>query len=109
MTLLTNAPDAINSGGLGHERRIEIHASARELDGHRPGVRVTVADSGPGIPADVLPHIFDPFFTTKGRDQGTGLGLAVSHGIAQDHGGALSVESEPGHGARFHLDLPLLA
>ena len=109
MNLLTNARDAINSGELGHERRIEIHASARALDDGRPGVRVTVADSGPGIPADVLPHIFDPFFTTKGRDQGTGLGLAVSHGIAQDHGGELSVESEPGHGARFHLDLPLLA
>jgi signal transduction histidine kinase len=70
-------------------------------------VRLTVEDSGPGIAPAVLPHIFDPFFTTKGRDQGTGLGLSVSHGIAHEHGGELAVDSEIGKGTRFHLDLPL--
>jgi signal transduction histidine kinase len=69
--------------------------------------RVVVEDTGMGIRADVLARIFDPFFTTKARDQGTGLGLAVSHGIALDNGGELSVETSLGQGTRFYLDLPL--
>jgi signal transduction histidine kinase len=52
-----------------------------------------------------MARIFDPFFTTKPRDMGTGLGLSISYGIAQDHGGDLSVESEEGRYTRFHLDL----
>jgi signal transduction histidine kinase len=55
---------------------------------------------------EVRAQAFDPFFTTKGRDQGTGLGLSVSHGIAQEHGGELSFETELGRGTTFHLDLP---
>jgi len=69
-------------------------------------VRVSVRDFGAGIPAEVLPRIFDPFFTTKGRDQGTGLGLAVSHGIAQEHSGELTVETVRGQGTCFILELP---
>jgi signal transduction histidine kinase len=54
----------------------------------------------------VVPFIFDPFFTTKGRDRGTGLGLAVSHGILKEHDGDLRLENHPGEGATFHIELP---
>jgi PAS domain S-box-containing protein len=70
---------------------------------------VTVTDSGPGIPSDVLPRIFDPFFTTKAEGQGTGLGLAICHGIMQVHHGSIEAENAPEGGARFRLVFPLLA
>jgi signal transduction histidine kinase len=69
-------------------------------------VRITVSDNGAGIPDAIRRRIFDPFFTTKRQDKGTGLGLAVSHGIAVDHGGRIEVESEVGVGSAFHLELP---
>jgi predicted ATPase/signal transduction histidine kinase len=108
MNLVTNARDALNAvyPGYDERKRITIDAEVRR-SASAAWVRLIVEDSGPGIPAAIQARIFDPFFTTKGRDEGTGLGLAVSHGIAQDHGGALTVESEPGHGARFLLDLPV--
>jgi signal transduction histidine kinase/predicted ATPase/tRNA A-37 threonylcarbamoyl transferase component Bud32 len=105
MNLVTNARDALNEryGAYDDRKRVDIRIGlAPRID----WVRVTVRDSGSGIPADVLPRIFDPFFTTKGRDQGTGLGLAVSHGIVQEHGGEFTVETEPGVGTCFSLDLP---
>jgi signal transduction histidine kinase len=72
-----------------------------------PRAVLAVLDTGPGIPADVLPHIFDPFFTTKGPGEGSGLGLSVAHGIATEHGGRLWAENRPAGGAAFFLDLPL--
>ncbi len=69
-------------------------------------VRLTIEDSGPGIPADVLPRIFDPFFTTKDVGQGTGLGLAITYGIIQEHGGTVQASNVPNGGARFTIDLP---
>jgi predicted ATPase/signal transduction histidine kinase/tRNA A-37 threonylcarbamoyl transferase component Bud32 len=105
MNLVTNARDALKSqyGEYDEHKRIELRVQRST----RPGwVRVSVRDFGPGIPAEVLPRIFDPFFTTKGRDQGTGLGLAVSHGIAREHGGELTVETVRGQGACFILELP---
>ena len=72
----------------------------------RRWLRLTVADRGAGIPAEIQGRIFDPFFTTKPRDQGSGLGLAISHGIVRDHGGRLTFETTPGEGTRFHLELP---
>jgi signal transduction histidine kinase len=69
-------------------------------------LRLTVADQGIGIPPEIQGRIFDPFFTTKPRDKGTGLGLAVSHGIVQDHHGVLHFETEVGQGTQFHVDLP---
>jgi len=70
-------------------------------------VRISVGDDGPGIDEAALAHVFDPFFTTRLREGGTGLGLSVAHGVALDHGGDLRVESAPGKGTRFWLELPL--
>lgn len=71
-------------------------------------VRLEIEDNGPGMPATVRKRVFEPFFTTKGVGEGTGLGLSVSYFIiTEDHGGTLTVESSPGHGARFIIRLPL--
>ncbi len=84
--------------------RIVIRSSTR-TDAERDWVHVELEDSGPGIPPEVLPRIFEPFFTTKAVGQGTGLGLSVSYGIIQQHGGRLSVESRPGRTV-FVFELP---
>jgi signal transduction histidine kinase len=65
-----------------------------------------VRDRGTGISREQLPEIFDPFFTTKPVGEGTGLGLAVAHGIAEEHGGWIDVESEPSRGSCFRIWLP---
>jgi len=77
----------------------------------KPGnyVRLTVSDNGPGMDKGIIDRVFDPFFTTKRQGEGTGMGLAVVHGIVQNHGGAVSVESEPGKGAAFHCYFPVVA
>jgi PAS domain S-box-containing protein len=103
MNLITNARDAVNEAGT--NKRIRLSACVVEREG-RTWVRISVQDHGPGIPEAIRNRIFDPFFTTKRHDKGTGLGLALSHGIATDHGGLLLVESEVGVGSTFHLDLP---
>ncbi|WP_224244854.1 sensor histidine kinase [Hyalangium gracile] len=69
-------------------------------------LRLDVRDEGEGISAEHLPHIFEPFFTTKDVGEGSGLGLSVSHGLIQDHGGWISVRSEPGRGSCFSIYLP---
>jgi signal transduction histidine kinase len=98
LNLLTNAREAMTGGG---EIRIETGS-----DPHRPGrLRLVVADTGPGIPPGDLPHVFEPFYTTK--PSGTGLGLAVSYGIVQDHQGTIEVRSAPGKGATFTLSFPV--
>ena len=70
-------------------------------------VWLSIADSGEGIPPDVIGKIFDPFFTTKPVGQGTGLGLSVSYGIIRKHGGRLEVESRVGEGTTFTIWLPI--
>ncbi|HYM63518.1 MAG TPA: ATP-binding protein [Gaiellaceae bacterium] len=97
LNLLTNATHAV--GGAGGEVALAVR---REGD----WVVATVSDTGPGIPEDVLPRIFDPFFTTKRGTGGSGLGLSVSLGIAQAHGGTLLAENRDEGGARFVLRLP---
>ena len=72
----------------------------------REAFRITIRDSGEGIRSEDIPHVFDPFFTTK--DYGTGLGLSVVHGIIQEHGGQIEVESELEKGTAFHILLPLV-
>ena len=101
LNLVVNAAQAIPEGNVEGN---EIHLfTARAPDGR---VVIGVHDSGPGIPAEVLPRIFDPFFTTKEVGKGTGLGLSISYKIAESHGGKLQVQSRPGAGTRFTLLLP---
>ena len=109
MNLVTNARDALSARWPDHheDKRIVIRACSFVPEGgEHPWVRISVADKGGGISPEVAARIFDPFFTTKGRDQGTGLGLAVSHGIVAEHGGVLRLENHPGEGACFHIELP---
>jgi two-component system NtrC family sensor kinase len=94
--LLTNALDAVEGGGL-----VSVSTS---LEGER--ARIEVADTGAGIPAELLVRIFDPFYTTKEAGKGSGLGLAISVTLAEALGGALTVESKLGAGSRFRLWLP---
>ena len=99
VNLIQNAAEAMPEGG-GH---VTVRASGLE-----PGSLVlTVEDDGPGIPPEHLGHLFEPFFTTKLA--GTGLGLPISKGIVEQHGGRIEVSSEPGRGTTFLLLLPLRA
>jgi PAS domain S-box-containing protein len=97
LNLFLNARDAMETGGT-------LAIRTWNEDGF---ARIEVADSGQGIPPEHLERIYDPFFTTKGSRKGTGLGLSVTYGIVREHGGAIRVESRPGAGARFHVELPL--
>ena len=81
-----------------------VLTAGRERDGR---VAVSVQDTGCGIPLELRAHIFRTFFTTK--TDGTGLGLPITKKIVEDHGGAIQMESEPGHGARFTIRLPARA
>jgi CheY-like chemotaxis protein len=71
-------------------------------------ISLEIADSGPGIPADVQERIFEPFFTTKPLGEGTGLGLSLCRRTLEEHGGIITVQSEVGHGATFRLELPVV-
>ncbi len=73
---------------------------------HKKAVRISIQDDGPGIAPEVLDHVFEPFFTSKPASEGTGLGLAVVHGIISSHEGEITVESDLGRGATFTIYLP---
>ncbi len=113
LNLVTNAAQAIGD----KPGRIVVALDAQHLpaDGaamDRPGdciVRLTVSDTGCGMSENTLQRIFEPFFTTKPVGLGSGLGLAVAHGIVTSHGGTITVESRPDEGSRFEVLLPCAA
>ncbi len=99
MNLLLNACQAMDSGGS-----IRVSTSHDKV---KDGVWMVFSDTGCGIRKEIQTRIFEPFFSTKEPGQGTGLGLAVSHGIIKEHRGEISVESEEGNGATFKIWLPI--
>ncbi len=114
MNLCTNAYHALQETGgklevslketnLGHEQSLE-------RVGMKPGrhLELTVKDNGHGMPPLVLERIFEPYYTTKEQGKGTGLGLSVIHGIIKNHGGDISVSSQPGEGSTFSVYLPVI-
>lgn len=112
MNLGINAGDAIGS----RTGRIDIELDSMEVEtkmavqhevAEGPYLRLTVRDSGCGMNRETMARIFEPFFTTKAIGKGTGLGLAVVHGIVHRHHGFVDVKSRPGEGSRFHIYLPV--
>ena len=100
--LIANAQQAMHDAPP--PRRLTI---ATRVEASSERIILMVADTGPGIPAEVQPRIFEPFFTTKPPGQGTGLGLSLCQGIIDSHGGTMRVESQPGRGAAFIVELPV--
>lgn len=96
--LVDNAIDAMDGRGT-----LTLRA---ERDPEGDGVRVTICDSGPGIPEEIRPRLFEPFYTTKPPGKGTGLGLHISHNVVGRHGGRIEVSSEPGSTC-FIVSLPV--
>ncbi len=114
LNLVANAGQALNARG----GRLEVGLEAKKLGASRRGplglppgeyLVFRVADNGPGMPEEVRRRVFEPYFTTKPPGQGTGLGLAVAHGIVQAHQGAIQVQSKPGQGSCFLVWLPRAA
>ncbi|PYN59954.1 MAG: hypothetical protein DMD92_08000 [Candidatus Rokuibacteriota bacterium] len=103
VNIVANAHQAMRHSGS--PRRLTI-TTGRDPAG--PQVSLAIADTGPGIPAEIRAKIFEPFFTTKPPGEGTGLGLSLCRGIVEEHGGTIGVESEPGQGTTFLIRLPVL-
>jgi PAS domain S-box-containing protein len=109
LNIVVNAWHAMPSGGTLtlRTRAVPAGEGLRRAGRLAPlDVEVTIADTGFGIPAELLPRIFDPFFSTKGVGRGTGLGLAITRRIVEDHHGTIEVASEVGRGTTFHIRLP---
>jgi PAS domain S-box-containing protein len=99
LNLLLNARDALPKGGW-----ISVRSAIEGRD-----AVIELADTGVGIPSEHIARIYDPFFTTKSEGRGTGLGLSVTYGIVQEHGGTLTCESQVDQGTRFRLVLPVMS
>jgi two-component system NtrC family sensor kinase len=97
LDLINNARQAMLPGGG------TLTLSTEAVDG---SVRVAVADTGPGVPAEIADRIFEPFFSTREVGAGAGLGLAIVYGIVSEHGGRVWVERSPSGGAQFVVELP---
>jgi len=115
MNLCTNAAHAM----MEKRGMLEVSLTAVDINSEvleqyiepvpgQPYLKITVTDTGHGIRPDVLERIFEPYFTTKQVNAGTGMGLSVVHGIVKNHGGGISVASEPGKGTTFHVFLPII-
>jgi len=102
LNLVINAEQAMLSA---NGRGVLVVRSWHDVE--HESVILEINDDGPGIPDDVQPKIFDPFFTTKEVGKGTGLGLTVAYAIVQEHGGRIRLESRPGAGASFYVELPV--
>lgn len=113
LNLLLNAEQAlVEARGRGRVTiRTRLRPEAKTMPGdERKGERIgiEIGDNGPGIPAEVVHRIFDPFFTTKPPGVGTGLGLSIVYGIVHQHGGEISVETQPELGTKFSIELPVI-
>ncbi|MEE8373143.1 MAG: ATP-binding protein, partial [Dehalococcoidia bacterium] len=102
LNLITNAEQALKQA----RGRGTITIGTQKTDGV---IEISVVDDGPGIPASALSRVFEPFYTTKDVGKGTGLGLSICHGIVQEHGGQIRVESTEGSGATFIIEMPIVA
>jgi two-component system cell cycle sensor histidine kinase/response regulator CckA len=106
VNMIVNAKDAMPEGGeLSVATAVEDSGPAEA--GVQQFVKITIADTGSGIPAEVQSRIFEPFFTTKTAEKGTGLGLSSAYGIVQQHQGKITVWSELGKGTTFTVLLPV--
>jgi len=99
VNIIINALQAMN-----HQSQLKVQTALIDTEQDRR-VKITISDTGPGIPSDVLDKIFQPFFSTK--SQGTGLGLAIANRIVEQHRGKISVQSAPGQGTTFAIEIPL--
>jgi signal transduction histidine kinase/CheY-like chemotaxis protein len=115
MNLCTNAYHAMrDEGGVLRVTLESMESTRKDFAGGQDTqscqyVKLVVSDTGPGMNRATQERIFDPYYTTKPKDEGTGLGLAVVHGIVKSHGGYISVDSEPGKGAAFNVYLPCMS
>jgi signal transduction histidine kinase len=109
LNLVVNAAHAIEEAlGGRHTGRLGLIRIATRLEGRE--VRISVSDTGNGIPESIRERIFEPFFTTKPVGRGTGQGLAIVHAVVvEKHGGRVTVATEAGRGTTFHLFLPLVS
>lgn len=114
LNLCANAAHSMrDSGGVLtlNLKQVQLGADfcrCHELDSPGQYIRFEVTDTGHGIPANIMQRVFEPYFTTKAVDEGTGMGLAVVHGIVRGHGGTLTVKSTPGVGTTFEIFFPVL-
>ncbi len=98
MNIILNGADALEGKG--------VLSIKTWYEAQKSAVCIEIADTGSGIPDDVLPHIFEPFYTTKEQGRGTGLGLSMVYGILESHGGTIRAESKVDEGTTFHIELP---
>jgi CheY-like chemotaxis protein len=101
------------SGGVLTIGLTDVEQSVTHIDPNLPVkagtfIKLTVADTGHGIAPEITDRIFDPFYTTKKQGEGTGIGLSVVQGIVRSHGGFITVDSDPGQGAKFNVFLPII-
>ncbi len=107
MKVYFNGSCNICNAEISHYKKKTCNINYVDISKNKDELKITYKDEGKGISKENLPEIFEPFFTTKSVGEGTGLGLALSYEIIQQHSGDLTVESEEGQGATFTLTLPL--